>query len=76
MAGAYEKIQKSRRIKLLMVIATIILIVLMFPKGESLESEIAVNSIWIEDDLIASMSFEILKDPLEYEREKLLQWNL
>lgn len=70
MAGAYEKIQKSRRIKLLMVIATIILIVLMFPKGESLESEIAVNSIWIEDDLIASMSFEILKDPLEYEREK------
>ena len=42
----------------------------MFPKGESIESEIDVNSIWIEEDLIASTSFEILKDPLQYEREK------
>jgi len=42
----------------------------MFPKGESLESEVAISSIWIQDDLIASMPFEILKDPVEYEKEK------
>ena len=43
----------------------------MFPKGESLESEVTVGAIWIQDDLIASTSFEILKDPEAYTREKL-----
>ncbi len=41
----------------------------MFPKGESLESEITVGSIWIHDDLIASTTFEILKDHKIYEAE-------
>jgi hypothetical protein len=43
---------------------------MMFPKGESLESEITVGSIWIHDDLIASKTFEVLKDPKVYEAEK------
>lgn len=70
LTSASEKIKSSKRIRILLLLVTIILIVLMFPKGESLESEVVVNSIWIEDDLIASTSFEILKDPLVYEREK------
>ncbi|MFC2085558.1 HD family phosphohydrolase, partial [Bacteroidota bacterium] len=55
--------------KILIVLATITLIVWMFPKGESLEFDVQVNSIWIHDDLIATTSFEILKDPLEYQNE-------
>lgn len=43
----------------------------MFPRGESIESDVAVGSIWIQDDLIASMPFEILKDPEAYRIEKL-----
>ncbi len=70
MAITFEKIKTSMRIRVLLILVSIILIVLMFPQGESIESEVKVNSIWIEDDLIASTSFEILKDPLEYEREK------
>lgn len=65
-----ERIQKSKRIKFILILSTIILIVMMFPKGVSLESEVTINSIWIQDDLIASTSFEILKEPIQYEREK------
>lgn len=64
-----SKLRTSKRIKILIVLLTIFLIVAMFPKGESLESEITVGSIWIHDDLIASTTFEILKDPKIYEAE-------
>lgn len=67
---AVEKIKRSRRVRFLLVFITFILIVMMFPSGESIESEVEENSIWMQDDLIASTSFEILKDPLVYEREK------
>lgn len=59
----------NKRIKLLIGAFTVFLIVLMFPKGESIESEISEGSIWIHNDLIASFSFPVLKDPLEYRRE-------
>jgi len=42
---------------------------MMFPRGESLEFEVSVGSIWIQDDLIASTTFEVLKDPEVYRRE-------
>jgi len=65
------RIQTSFRIKLLILFVSIVLIVMMFPKGESLESEVTVGSVWIEDELIASKTFEILKDPEAYEKERL-----
>ena len=65
-----QQITKSRRLKLLLLIITVSLIVLMFPRGESIDSEVQVNSIWIKDDLIASQTFEILKDPLVIEKER------
>ena len=65
-----NKIETSNRIKVLLVLVTIILIVLMFPKGESIESDVSVGTIWIQDDLIASTTFEILKDPEIYARQK------
>ncbi len=42
----------------------------MFPKGESIESEVTVGTIWMQNDLIASTTFEILKEPEVYEKEK------
>lgn len=65
-----NKLRESRRIKIIIVLFTVILIVLMFPKGESIESEVNIGSIWIQDDLIASTTFEVLKDPAVYEKEK------
>jgi putative nucleotidyltransferase with HDIG domain len=64
-------ITKSRRIKILLLLVTVSLIVLMFPMGESIDSEVQVNSIWIKDDLIASQTFEILKDPQEIAKERV-----
>lgn len=64
------KLKTSLRVKILIVFTMIILLVMMFPKGEAIESEVTVGSIWIQDDLIASQTFEILKNPETYEREK------
>lgn len=64
-----EKIKTSVRIRLLILLLSIALIVMMFPRGESLESEVSVGSIWIQDDLISSQTFEILKDPEVYKKE-------
>lgn len=63
-------LRSSKRIKSLLIFITIFTIVLFFPEGESLESDITVGSIWIHDDLIASTTFEVLKDPKVYEVEK------
>lgn len=65
------KLRQSLRLKILIVFATIILIVMMFPKGESIESEVTVGSVWIQDDLIASTAFEVLKSNDLYEKEKM-----
>lgn len=66
----YNFFISSKRVKVVIAIATVVLISLMFPKGEALESEVSVGSIWIQDDLIASNPFEILKDKNIYETEK------
>jgi len=57
------------RVKLLIGLVTIVLIVLMFPHGESIESEVTIGSIWIQDDLIAPFSFPVFKDPIKYKKE-------
>jgi hypothetical protein len=59
----------SLKLKFLIGLSAVILIVLMFPKGESIESEVTVGSIWIHDDLIAPFSFPILKDKSVYQAE-------
>ena len=63
---------KSRdniKLKILIGFFTVLFIVLMFPKGESIESDVPVGSIWIHDDLIASFSFPVFKDPTTYKKE-------
>ncbi|MGE5411202.1 MAG: hypothetical protein ACM3MI_09610, partial [Clostridiales bacterium] len=63
-------LKKSYRIKFLILFLTILIIVAMFPGGESIESEVTVGSIWIQDDLIANNSFPIYKNPEIYKQEK------
>jgi putative nucleotidyltransferase with HDIG domain len=65
-----EKFSKtSFRIKILLGFLTVVSIAFMFPRGESIESEVAVGSIWIHDDLIAPFSFPIIKDADIYREE-------
>jgi len=63
------KSSDSMKLKILLGIFTVFFIVLMFPKGESIESDVPVGSIWIHDDLIASFSFPVFKDPDVYKKE-------
>ncbi|MDP3444733.1 MAG: hypothetical protein Q8T08_17895, partial [Ignavibacteria bacterium] len=63
-------LKTSLRVKVLILIITSVLITMMFPKGESIDSEITIGSVWIREDLIASTTFEILKDSKQYEKEK------
>lgn len=64
-----EHKKSSLRLKILIGLSAVILIVFMFPKGESIESEVTVGSIWIHDDLIAQFSFPVLKDQKTYQAE-------
>ena len=66
-----EKFKNDSKLRVLIFLTTAILIALMFPRGESIESDVAVGSIWIKDDLIATMPFEILKDSDTYKKERL-----
>ena len=55
--------------KVTIALITIALIALMFPKGESIESEVSEGAIWLKDDLIAPFSFPIIKSPDVYRKE-------
>lgn len=63
------RFRESLRIKLLIGLVTVVLIVLMFPKAESLEFEVLEGSVWINDDLIAPLSYPILKAADVYRAE-------
>ncbi len=63
------KFKTSARIRLLIALVTIVSIVFMFPRGESIESEVSEGAVWTHDDLIAPFSFPILKDPKVYQSE-------
>lgn len=60
---------KSLKLKITIVLISIILIVLMFPRGESIESEVSIGSVWIQNDLIADFSFPIIKNKDVYKNE-------
>ena len=55
--------------KFIMGFVTVLLIVFMFPKGESIEFEVSEGSIWLNDDLIAPFSFPIKKSEESFRAE-------
>jgi cyclic-di-AMP phosphodiesterase PgpH len=69
MAEEESRLKTSLRIKILIGLITVILIVMMFPKGESIEFEVVEGTIWIHDDLIAPFTFPVKKDPELYRFE-------
>jgi len=58
--------QKGIKRKIIISLITVILIVMMFPKGESIESEVTEGAIWTNEDLIAPFSFPIIKEKQNY----------
>ncbi len=64
-----ENKKSGMKVKILIGLATVVLITFMFPRGESIESELTVGSVWTHEDLIAPFSFPIKKDPKVYQNE-------
>jgi hypothetical protein len=62
------KVTGTKR-KIIIGLITTFLIVMMFPKGESIESEVTEGAIWTNDDLIAPFSFPIIKEKQIYDAE-------
>jgi len=60
---------RSLLYKIAIAFVTVTLIALMFPKGESIESEITEGTVWLNDDLIAEFSFPIIKSEEIYKSE-------
>lgn len=56
--------------KLFLALITIVLLFLMLPNYEKVESNYEVGAIWSSEDLIAPFSFPVYKDDSEYEKEK------
>lgn len=59
----------SKLVKFFIAIITVILITLMFPKYETLETDYATGMVWSKEDLIAPFSFPIYKSENVYKRE-------
>jgi len=69
---AEQKKDRTRRnlfFRIIIALATVILIVFMFPEGESIEFEVSEGAIWLHDDLIADFSFPVKKSDEIYQAE-------
>ncbi len=64
-----KRLNTSLRIKFTILFVTVILIVLMMPRGGALESDAIVGNVWMQDDLIADFSFPVLKNSMKYKEE-------
>lgn len=62
----------SRLVKGGILFLFIFSIALMFPSGESIESDYHVGMIWTDNDLFAPFLFPIYKEENQYQREKIL----
>jgi len=69
MKSKKKKIDYNKLIWLIVVLITIFIISLFYPRSEIIERDVKVGDVWTSKDLIAQFSFPILKYPEEYERE-------
>ena len=56
-------------VKLGLGLGLVVLVGLLFPRGETIETEYKVGALWPRADLYAPFSFPILRDPDDYRRE-------
>lgn len=60
----------GKLLKLFIAVSLTIILFLLLPSYESIESKYEVGAIWSSEDLIAPFSFPVYKDEKEYEQEK------
>lgn len=63
------KISGALAVKATIALGLVVLLAMMFPRGEAIELEQKVGTVWSKQDLYAPFSFPIHRDAKEYERE-------
>jgi len=58
--------EKSFVVKIAIAVALTLAVALMFPRGESIDLDYKVGSVWARKDLIAPFSFPIFREEREY----------
>jgi cyclic-di-AMP phosphodiesterase PgpH len=62
--------EKNINIKILIAVATIVILSLLLPSYKNIDTNIEVGTIWSSEDLIAPFTFPIYKDEADLEAEK------
>lgn len=65
----FLRIPGTLAVRILLVAGLLVVLALMFPRGESLELDFKVGAIWAQKDLIAPFAFPIFRDEREYGRD-------
>lgn len=65
-----SNIEKSGTVKIIIALVTVALLVIFLPSYKNIDTDVEVGSIWSNEDLIASFTFPVYKDEIEYKREK------
>jgi putative nucleotidyltransferase with HDIG domain len=65
------KLALSREVvlKVLITLTLVLLLALLFPRGEAVPLEFKIGAIWAQKDMIAPFSFPVLRDEKEYARD-------
>lgn len=63
------RLSRELATKLTLALGLVVLVGLLFPRGEAIEAEYRVGGLWPQNDLYAPFSFPILRDPAEYQRD-------
>lgn len=64
-----EWFSQSVLVKALIAVSLIGVLALLFPRGESIDLDYKVGTVWARKDLIAPFSFPILRDEREYSHD-------
>ena len=60
---------RSALFKLLIAAGLILVLAMLFPRGESIKLDYKVGAVWAQKDLIAPFSFSVLRDEREYGKD-------
>lgn len=63
------KFTRATAVRIVIAVALTGMLVLMFPRGESIALDYKIGAVWAQKDLIAPFSFPVFRDDHEYARD-------
>jgi putative nucleotidyltransferase with HDIG domain len=63
------KLRPELLVRVAIAVTLVVLLVLMFPRGEEIDVDYKVGAVWAQKDVIAPFSFALLRDEKEYQAD-------